>query len=121
VEGICLPETEEEDTEENAQNADADGLSLLEDLDNAVHEGSDPEKPLQECHQHERANDGNVNNLLPLVLVLTVSDDEFTHMFGLPWISDVRDAAVVGGAGENAHEFGRRHGGLLSIDIRCCR
>jgi hypothetical protein len=75
----CLPETEEKDTEEDSQNANADGLSLLKDLDNAVHEGSDPKKPLQQRHQHERGNDGNVNNLVPLVLVLAVSDSELIN------------------------------------------
>jgi hypothetical protein len=40
--GGCLPETEEEDSEENGQETDTDCLGLLEDLDNAVHECSNP-------------------------------------------------------------------------------
>jgi hypothetical protein len=44
---FCLPKTKEQDTEENRQNANADGLCLLEYLDNAVQEGGDPEEPFQ--------------------------------------------------------------------------
>jgi hypothetical protein len=63
VGGWSIPEQEEENTEEDGQNADAHGLGLLEDLDNAVQEGSDPEKPLEEGCQHEGADDGDIDNL----------------------------------------------------------
>ena len=67
--GMDLPETEEEDTEEDGQNAHTDCLGLLEDLDNAVHERGHPKEPLEQRHQHERSNDGNVGNLVRSVCV----------------------------------------------------
>jgi hypothetical protein len=60
---FCLPETEEQNTEENRQNPNAHGLGLLENLDNAVQEGGDPKEPFEQSSQHEKADDGNVNNL----------------------------------------------------------
>lgn len=58
-----LPKEEEEDSKEDGQDADGNGLGLLEDLDDAVEKGSDPEKPLEEGGQHEGTNDGDVDNL----------------------------------------------------------
>lgn len=43
----CIPEGEEEDTEENGQDANTDRLGLLKDLDNAVQESGNPKEPLK--------------------------------------------------------------------------
>jgi hypothetical protein len=67
VEALSLPETKEEETEEDGQNADTDGLGLLENLDNAVHERSNPQEPLEECCKHDGADDGDIDNLVELV------------------------------------------------------
>jgi hypothetical protein len=60
---VCSPKTEKEETEEDGQNAHTDGLGLLEDLDNAVQEGSNPQEPLKEGCKHDSANNGDVDNL----------------------------------------------------------
>jgi hypothetical protein len=70
TDGLNLPETEEEKSEKDGQNANTDCLRLLEDLDNAVHEGGNPQEPLEECREHDSADDGNVNNLAQSVHVL---------------------------------------------------
>jgi hypothetical protein len=66
-----LPKAEEEKTEENRQNADTDRLGLLEDLDNAVQEGSNPQEPLEEGCKHDSADNGNINNLRRSVLAFS--------------------------------------------------
>jgi hypothetical protein len=38
-------------------------LSFLEDLNKAVQECCKPEKPFEERSQHDRANNGSVDNL----------------------------------------------------------
>lgn len=67
ADGMYLPETEEEDTEENGQDAHTDCLCLLEDLDNAVQKRSNPEEPFEEGCEHERADNGDIDDLLQLV------------------------------------------------------
>lgn len=64
AERMCLPKTEEEETEENRQDAYADCLGLLEDLDNAVQERSNPQEPLEKCCKHDSADNGDIDNLL---------------------------------------------------------
>jgi hypothetical protein len=66
---MCLPKTEEEETEENRQDAHADCLGLLEDLDNAVHERSNPQEPLQERCKHDSADNSDIDNLVRSVWV----------------------------------------------------
>jgi hypothetical protein len=71
AEQMCLPKTEEEETEENRQNAHADCLGLLEDLDNAVHERSNPQEPFEERCEHDSADNSNIDNLLRSVWALS--------------------------------------------------
>jgi hypothetical protein len=63
VEKASLPKTEEEDSEEDGQQADTDLLGLLEDLDQAVCESSDPEEPFEQSSKHDTSDNGNVDNL----------------------------------------------------------
>jgi hypothetical protein len=71
AEQMCLPKTEEEETKENRQNAHADCLGLLEDLDNAVHERSNPQEPFEERCKHDSADNSNIDNLLRSVWALS--------------------------------------------------
>ena len=38
-------------------------LSFLVNLDQTVEERCEPEKPLQECRQHDSAHDGDIHDL----------------------------------------------------------
>jgi hypothetical protein len=76
---FCLPKTEEKDTEENGQNPNAHGLCLLENLNNAVQEGGDPEKPFKQSGQHEKADNGNVNNLQLSVMRTHCKEASYSH------------------------------------------
>jgi hypothetical protein len=67
---IDLPETEEKKSEKDGQNANTHCLCLLEDFNNAVQERGNPQEPLEECREHDSANDSNINNLLQSVRVL---------------------------------------------------
>ena len=62
-----LPKKEEHDTKEDRQDADADCLGLLEDLDDTVQKCSNPEEPFEQGGQHETSNNGNIDNLLQSV------------------------------------------------------
>lgn len=120
----CLPESEEEDTEEDGQNADTDRLGLLEDLDNAVQESGNPEEPLEQGSQHETTDDGNVGNLLQSVSVATFGS-RCTHILSWPRVVNVWgrvvDLAGKDRTGGEAHHVLPNHGGVLSMYIRSCR
>ena len=59
----CIPKSSEENHHDNRENPDTDGFSLLEDLDQAVQESSEPQKPLEESGQHDTADNGGVDDL----------------------------------------------------------
>lgn len=61
--GIDSPKQEKQDAKKYGKNADTDGIGLLEDLYDAVQKCSDPQEPLEECSQHEGANNGDIDNL----------------------------------------------------------
>lgn len=108
-----LPEEKEEDAEEDGQNAHADGLCFLEDLDNAVHERSDPEEPLEESREHEGADDGDVDNLVELGLVVGAKT-RVTYVLDWPRIGKVWRGVVDSFddlAGEDAHDVVEAHVG----------
>jgi hypothetical protein len=65
-----VPEAEEQDAEEHGEQSHTHGLGLLEDLDDAVQERGDPEKPLKKSSKHDTANDGYVDDLCLLVAKL---------------------------------------------------
>jgi hypothetical protein len=74
--GVSVPEAEEEDSEEDGQYPYTDGLGLLEDLDQAICEGSNPEKPFEKGSKHDTADDGDVDNLRTLDGVLSTRQRE---------------------------------------------
>jgi hypothetical protein len=63
---LNLPEQEKEDAEEDGKDAHADRLGLLENLDDAVHECSNPQEPFEQRGKHEWADDGDIDDLLRL-------------------------------------------------------
>lgn len=104
--GLSLPKQEEEDTKEDGENADTDRLGFLENLDDAVHEGSDPQEPFQERRKHERANDGDIDNLGGLDRGYKFLASR-TYVFGFPRVCNVRYAGV--GTGKDARHVVRHH------------
>jgi hypothetical protein len=76
---LCLPKTEEENTEENGQNANTNCLGLLENLHNAVQKGGDPEEPFEQSSYHESTNDGNINDLKVSVLRNHYEQASYSH------------------------------------------
>lgn len=69
-----LPECEEEKTEEDGQNSDTDGLCLLENLDDAVQEGSNPEEPFKQSGQHDSTDNGDIDDLRVVSICMVASE-----------------------------------------------
>ena len=90
-----VPEAEEHDTEEHGEQSHAHGLGLLENLDDAVQERGDPEKPLKKSSKHDTANDGYVDDLCLLAAKLNAFETaKLTSLVfhgsvisGIPWSS----------------------------------
>jgi hypothetical protein len=61
--GEHVPECTEEKHHEQSKEPDRPGLCLLKHLDQAVHEGCHPEKPLQKSSQHDYSNYCHVYDL----------------------------------------------------------
>jgi hypothetical protein len=99
VEKASLPKTEEEDSEEDGQQPDTDLLGLLEDLDQAVCESSDPEEPFEQSSKHDTSDNGNVDNLRLLDRGGGAAGGE-TYILDGPWVSDVGNAFTV----DSGHE-----------------
>jgi len=60
---FILPECSEDNHDNDGKNSDTNCLGFLEYLDETVQERSHPEKPLEECSQHDAPHYSYVNNL----------------------------------------------------------
>ena len=90
------PEQGEEHHHDDREKFNAFVFRLLEDLDKAVQERCKPEKPLQECRQHDGSENGYIDNLsVSVSFVLQVTGDcNSTHISPWPWCRDGRDSIV---------------------------
>jgi hypothetical protein len=108
---LSLPETEEEEAKEDGQNADTNRLCFLENLDNAVHECSHPQEPLEKGCKHDGTDDGDIDNLGKSVRYTRHHSRQSTYILHWPWVSDIGYAVVR--AGNKARQLAPHHIELL--------
>lgn len=60
---VLSPQKAEQDPDNHGKHFDAEIFGLAVYLDKAVEECRQPQKPLEECSEHDAANNGDVHNL----------------------------------------------------------
>jgi hypothetical protein len=116
-----LPKRGEENHHDNRQNSYADCLGLLEDLDEAVHERGQPEKPFQKGGKHDCADDSGIDDLWYAVSARSgrsIARMLETHVFGRPMAVDGRNSSVPGVNAQVNHCLCPHHGEELKECIR---
>lgn len=69
------PQQQKANGYQHGQDVDGPMLRLSEDLPQAVHEGTYPQKPFQQGGQHHHADDGGIHNLCPESVIVGPSDE----------------------------------------------